>query len=457
MLHPCLRHFLLLLALLPEIQYVIALSIHHKQKSCKRISTYHLHRNALSAPYSLTSPSSSSSVISTTSLFAIDFFESLQDRLAGWKGKNKEIYEPKKETLTEQEELIQLLEGRPWRAKKIKQLPIKYYPWKETWRERFRVGIPDEQGRLIEDDETIYIYTLPEFRFKTDYTKVNELWNLPFMWTKIKVERLAWINKYFMTDCENMSVQEHIEMDNFFSEVDMPVRWGILRTKEMDVLNVISLNLVFWTDFNGIKPTDLGLRPDNTVRTCPVQFHNCISSSNDPHDTEHYARPFKWSRSKSPDQAYDELKSVYANYPKRGLKWSSGWIDRGGWRPQEFSSEYFRAEADELIFQYTDDIELLMDVTKREVQIRSSARLGQSDCDTQRLRYNQFVRMLRLKGGWDVQPMPKLRWFGMTPFRWTQKFLDKVSINAEKALDYSVTAVGGLLHEGTQGGGNSIT
>ena len=33
--------------------------------------------------------------------------------------------------------------------------------------------------------------------------------------------------------------KEHIEMDCFFSEFDMPVRWGLLRLKEMDVLNVV--------------------------------------------------------------------------------------------------------------------------------------------------------------------------------------------------------------------------
>ena len=139
-------------------------------------------------------------------------------------------------------------------------------------------------------------------------------------------------------------------MDCFFSEFDMPVRWGLLRLKEMDVLNVVSesttyttyihtllmtifsetyihtyihtrlqaaLWISFLTDFTAIPPTDLGLRPDGTLRTCPVtlhtvhtyihtyvsvrclmqvQFHNCISSSSDPMDSDHYAPPFKWSR-----------------------------------------------------------------------------------------------------------------------------------------------------------------
>jgi hypothetical protein len=62
-----------------------------------------------------------------------------------------------------------------------------------------------------------------------------------------------------------------------------------------------------------------------------VQFHTCISSSNLPADSDHYAPPLKWSRSKSPEQAYDEVKQAYLMYPKRGIKYTSGWIDRGRW------------------------------------------------------------------------------------------------------------------------------
>ena len=108
--------------------------------------------------------------------------------------------------------------------------------------------------------------------------------------------------KYFNEDVTSLSIQEHMELDAFFSEFDMPTRWGLLRMKEFDVLNVICLNLAFFTDFNGVKPTDLGLKPDGSVRTCPVQFHNCISSSNDINDVDHYAPPLVWDRDKSPDQ-----------------------------------------------------------------------------------------------------------------------------------------------------------
>ena len=44
--------------------------------------------------------------------------------------------------------------------------------------------------------------------------------------------------------------------------------------------------------------------------------------------------------------------------PQRGLKWTSGWIDRGGWKPQQFGGSYFNARAESLVWHYADDIEL---------------------------------------------------------------------------------------------------
>ena len=193
---------------------------------------------------------------------------------------------------SEDDELLDYLQEKPWRATKVKNLKIHYRPWRDSWKERYRK----------EDDDTIYLYSIPEYKSAIEKTRVDEAWIFPWLWTKIKVERLAWIQKQFLNDVDGVSVQEFMEMDNFFSEFDMPIRWGILRMKEFDVLNMIAFTVCTYTDFNGRKPTDLGLRPDGTVRVCPVQFHNCLSSSNSPLDTEHYAAPFKWSRSKSPDQ-----------------------------------------------------------------------------------------------------------------------------------------------------------
>lgn len=338
------------------------------------------------------------------------------------------------EVKTDGDVMLELLQEKPWRATKIKNLKVVYRPWKDGWMERYR----------SEDDDSIYLYTINENKRGWDKTRADEVWHWPWMWTKVKSERLSWIMKVFGEDVDAVTVQEHMEIDNFFSEFDLPVRWGILRIKELDVLNVIALNTVFFTDFNGVRPTDLGLRPDGSVKTCSVQFANCISSSNSPGDTDHYAPPFKWSRSKSPDQAYDEIKEVYMKYPKRGLKWSSGWIDRGGWKPQEFGGPYFHAQAESQAWHYTDDIEMVLDVATREVQYRSSTRIGQRDWDVQRLRYNQFARMLEKKGGWDIQPMERLNWYGRTPYRWSQLMSDKAIDATERTADRVLAAVKGL-------------
>jgi hypothetical protein len=212
------------------------------------------------------------------------------------------------EEKSEDDKMLEFLEQKPWRAAKVKNLKVIYRPWKDNWRERYR----------SQDDDTIYLYSIPDNMLVWDDPMLKEVWNWPWMWSKIKAERLSWIHRLFYEDCEALSVQEHIEMDSFFSDFDMPTRWGLMRVKELDVLNALALNIAFFTDFTAIKPTDLGLRPDGTVKMCPVQFHNCISSSNSPSDTDHYAPPLKWDRSKSPEQAYEEVKSVYFNYPKVG-------------------------------------------------------------------------------------------------------------------------------------------
>jgi hypothetical protein len=122
--------------------------------------------------------------------------------------------------------------------------------------------------------------------------------------------------KLFFANIESMSVQEHMEMDAFFSEFDMPARWGSMRLFEMEFFLVATLNTAYFTDFNGITPTDLGLRPDGTLRLCPVEAYNCISSSNDPSDFAHYAPPLKWSRAKSPEQVryYNRVDACSCHY-----------------------------------------------------------------------------------------------------------------------------------------------
>lgn len=186
------------------------------------------------------------------------------------------------------------LNYKPWREPKSRQLKVHYKSWAESWQEISR----------NDSDCTIYQYSIPERRSNFGATRLNEVWMWPWLWSKIKAERLSIIQKHFDSELNSVPVQEHMELDNFYSEFDMPVRWGLLRLKELEVINILILWIAFWTNFHGIKPTDLGVRPDGSVRTCSVERHNCISSSNEETDVEHYAPPFRWSRSKSPEQVF---------------------------------------------------------------------------------------------------------------------------------------------------------
>ena len=55
------------------------------------------------------------------------------------------------------------------------------------------------------------------------------------------IRDIRWMRLYMCIQkiLSSIHTKEHIEMDCFFSEFDMPVRWGLLRLKEMDVLNVV--------------------------------------------------------------------------------------------------------------------------------------------------------------------------------------------------------------------------
>jgi hypothetical protein len=49
--------------------------------------------------------------------------------------------------------------------------------------------------------------------------------------SQVKTDRLGYIHKLFYAEMDQMTAQEHMELDSFFSEFDMPTRWGLLRIK----------------------------------------------------------------------------------------------------------------------------------------------------------------------------------------------------------------------------------
>jgi hypothetical protein len=157
---------------------------------------------------------------------------------------------------SETQELVDLLEEKPWRAAKVKTLKLVYRPWKESYLERYR----------SEDDENIYLYTIKEDRMGFERTRPDDLWDFPFFWTKTKTERMGWIYKQFTEDVNAVTVQEHMELDAFFAEYDMVFRWGSLRIKEADAINAIILNLIYFTDFNGIKVSSTNISILSIIR-----------------------------------------------------------------------------------------------------------------------------------------------------------------------------------------------
>jgi hypothetical protein len=78
------------------------------------------------------------------------------------------------------------------------------------------------------------------------------------------------------------------------------------------------------------------------------------------------------------------------------------------------------------------------------VQYRSQSRIGQFDFDVQRARYNQFVRMLDKRGGWELREIEKNHFVTSSPWRWTQKALDNSYDYTEKILDSAAAQLTGF-------------
>ena len=75
----------------------------------------------------------------------------------------------------------------------------------------------------VSDHDTVYMYGIKENRILSDRTRVDDIWNFPWLWTKIKTDRLSFMHKQFNGDLNGMPIQMHMEMDSMFSEHDMPV------------------------------------------------------------------------------------------------------------------------------------------------------------------------------------------------------------------------------------------
>ena len=88
------------------------------------------------------------------------------------------------------------------------------------------------------------------------------------------------------------------------------------------------------------------------------------------------------------------------------------------------------------------------------MQYRSSTRLGQFDWDVERLRYNQFVRMLEANGGWEVAPLPRLNYAARAPYRWTELLLQKSAAAVERLGDQVLLLASDPAKQSADGSGS---
>ena len=91
---------------------------------------------------------------------------------------------------SESDLMIDFLEDKPWRGPKKRNLKVVYRKWKDSYLERYRT----------EDDDTIYLYSKSK-NPSSEKTTIDEVWEFPWLWTKVKAERLGYINKLFNEVC----------------------------------------------------------------------------------------------------------------------------------------------------------------------------------------------------------------------------------------------------------------
>ncbi len=119
--------------------------------------------------------------------------------------------------------------------------------------------------------------------------------------------------------------------------------------------------------FSGTRPSDLGF---NAVKfkACPAK-PNCVSSTSDAKDAQHFIEPLKFSG--APDAAWNRLKQILAA------------------TPHAVASEqphYLHLEFKSARMGFVDDVEFALDAAAQVIHVRSAARLGVRDFGVNRER-----------------------------------------------------------------------
>ncbi|XP_065037712.1 uncharacterized protein LOC135672998 isoform X1 [Musa acuminata AAA Group] len=148
--------------------------------------------------------------------------------------------------------------------------------------------------------------------------------------------------------------------------------------------------------FSGTKPSYLGIQKNPpSLALCPAT-NNCISTSEEISDANHYAPPWNYNpedgRRKKPinkDEAIAELLQVVTSLKP----------DNFTPRVAERREDYIRVEYESPIMGFVDDVEFWFPPGKKSiVEYRSASRIGNFDFDINKKRIKALRSELEKKG-----------------------------------------------------------
>ncbi len=136
------------------------------------------------------------------------------------------------------------------------------------------------------------------------------------------------------------------------------------------IFTPLNISLASLFHFSGNPPTNFGIQ-DTKLRDCP-STPNCVNSQND--DATHHIDPITYNIDRQ--KAKELLSKVLTVVPNTTII--------------EEKDNYIRTESASKIFGFVDDGEFYFPADKQVIEVRYSARLGESDLGVNRRRVEQI-------------------------------------------------------------------
>ncbi|CDF40773.1 unnamed protein product [Chondrus crispus] len=149
-------------------------------------------------------------------------------------------------------------------------------------------------------------------------------------------------------------------------------------------------------NFSGEKPSNVGLRSERYLDSCPAS-PNCISSMANAYDS-HFVPPWTYTSAgskKTMAGAIRDVTKAIENYPRTKI------IESRPTKSEVGEGHYIYAEFKSKTFGFVDDVEFLFQPDQSTVEYRSASRLGEKDFDANRKRIRELrVALQEMDKGW---------------------------------------------------------